>query len=228
MGGGGRLAPFTPSPARQFLPAAVIDGDSYLSLDAGQAWAAPMDGAAAAPRGGSGGGVVADVLVEASVWLSTAASSVTITVRAGPVPEAALVQRDVAVRHGAGVASPPQRSRRSPPSPAAAASHAHAPAPPAPAAVSAANCSSGALMHDTDVCPGGPPGYVDLDLSTEPDPLAACAAACCGWLPCTAWIVRNFSGTDGNCSGSGVTCCWLKPGCSEVRGGIHGAAAPPP
>ena len=53
-------------------------------------------------------------------------------------------------------------------------------------------------MHDTDVCPGGPPGYVDLDLSTAPDPLAACAAACCGWLPCTAWIVRNFSGTDGD------------------------------
>jgi hypothetical protein len=123
-------------------------------------------------------GTVTDALVEASVWLTSPMSSVTVVVRAGPQDAAS--------------------SRLPPPR------------------ISVANCTSGTRMNNTDVCPGGPPGYRDADFSHSNDPFGDCAEACCAWPECTAWIVRNFTGEDFNCSGSGVTCCWLKPGCSEV------------
>jgi hypothetical protein len=86
-------------------------------------------------------------------------------------------------------------------------------------------------MNDTDVCSGGPPGYRDLSVAGAPDALGACAAACCAWANCTAWIVRHLAGRDGNCSGE--LCCWLKPGCAPgsqtpVAGAVSAFRAPPP
>jgi hypothetical protein len=78
----------------------------------------------------------------------------------------------------------------------------------------APNCTLGALLNNTDVCPGGPPGYRDLSVANATDPLAACAAACCAWDECTAWIVREFEGTDHNCTDE--LCCWLKPSCTDT------------
>jgi len=62
------------------------------------------------------------------------------------------------------------------------------------------------------VCPGGPDGYRDLSVAGAADPLGACAAACCAWDACAAWIVRDLAGTDGNCTNE--RCCWLKPDCT--------------
>lgn len=164
------------------IPASVVDGDMYLTLQAGEVWNAPMNGSQAPPNG-----LVSDALIEVSVWLAAPASSVSLVFRAAP----------------------PSSSVKAP----------------------ASNCTSGAFMNNTDVCPGGPSGYRDMDLSHTANALGVCAAACCAWEECSAWIVRKFSGSDGNCSGSNVTCCWLKPGCSETvpaGGAISAFVARPP
>lgn len=57
-------------------------------------------------------------------------------------------------------------------------------------------------------------GYRNLDVAKTPDPFAACASSCCAWDACTAWIVRNFTGRDFNCTNT--LCCWLKPRCAET------------
>ena len=77
------------------------------------------------------------------------------------------------------------------------------------------SCPFGPVLNNTDVCSGGPVGYRDLSVAGTPDPLGACQAACCEWDQCTAWIVREFSGTDKNCTDT--LCCWLKPNCDPSQ-----------
>ena len=76
-------------------------------------------------------------------------------------------------------------------------------------------CTFSSLLNDTDVCSGGPVGYRDLSVAASQDPLAACAQACCDWDECTAWVVRQFSGNDHNCTNT--LCCWLKPDCDPSQ-----------
>jgi len=56
--------------------------------------------------------------------------------------------------------------------------------------------------------------YRTLDISKEATPLTACAAACCAWNGCGAWVVQSGTGAsqhDHNCTATTTTCCWLKP-----------------
>lgn len=93
-------------------------------------------------------------------------------------------------------------------------------------------CNASTLYQDTDACSGGPAGYRDLDVSGATDPVAACDAACCQWRECTAWVLRNESEMDHNCS-AGSVCCWLKPNCPRSQadkrpGCLSGYMAPSP
>lgn len=200
-------------------PPVPEDGDAFLTLEAGSAWSAPLKAGLAS---------IGDALFEASLWVEEGGAA-SLTVRAGSVPRAGAGARvaredDAGVRRSgrAFLDGAKRRKTASPPQP-----------PPAarPARGDGDSCSFGPTLNNTDVCSGGPPGYRDLSVATAPDPLAACAAACCSWAECTAWIVRPLSGTDKNCTNE--LCCWLKPGCqpgqtSPVPGATAQFLAPRP
>ena len=100
-----------------------------------------------------------------------------------------------------------------------------------PLAGEGGECAFGPRLNNTDACPGGPVGYRDLSVWGAADPLGACEAACCAWEACTAWVVRQFSGRDHNCTDT--LCCWLKPSCepsetSPVGGATAAFKAVPP
>jgi len=187
------------------VPPVVEDGDAFLSLQPGAAWAAPLKAGVAS---------VGDGLFEASVWLD-AGGAVALIVRAGAVAEGgahvvrALSSEDTGLarstkRRGgdsAQLQQPQPPNQGQPPASA-----------PAPLTLADGNCTFGALLNATDICPGGSPLYRNFAVQGEAAPLAACAAACCAWSDCTAWIVRPFEGTDRNCTNA--LCCWLKPECS--------------
>jgi len=186
-------------------PPVVEDGDAFLTIAAGAAWAAPLKPGVAS---------VGDGLFEASVWLD-AGGAVSLLVRAGALPGAA--------RGGTHV----ERVRAAP---ARGGSKRRAAAepllPPQPqtqaqqqqqqqlqlAAADGDNCTYGPLLNGSDICPGGSLLYRNFAVQGEAVPLAACAAACCAWSNCTAWIVRPFTGTDRNCTDT--LCCWMKPDCA--------------
>lgn len=173
------------------VPPVPEDGDAFLVLAAGTAWSAPLR---------NGRASVGDGLFEASVWVEEG-GAVSVILRAGSVPHASgRIMRaggDEVARAGRkGLAESKSKQQQV----------------AAPPCTAMATCTFAAQMHDTDVCPGGPPGYRDVSVENSSDPLAACAAACCAWQDCTAWIVRELQGTDGNCTDE--NCCWLKPGCS--------------
>ena len=57
-------------------------------------------------------------------------------------------------------------------------------------------------------------------MSAEKDAVAACAAACCGWDGCGAWVVQSGTGPsrdDQQCTATTTTCCWLKPNAHGPR-----------
>ena len=183
------------------VPPVVEDGDAFLTIAPGAAWAAPLK---------SGIASIGDGLFEASVWVDVAGGAVSLVVRAGALPAAAAaaagggarVERThhkLAARH---------EKRRAP---AAAATQPPTLALQAAPTPTEGNCSSGALLNGTDICPGGSPLYRNFNVSGAADPLASCASACCAWSDCTAWIVRPFQGTDRNCTDT--LCCWMKPSC---------------
>ena len=83
------------------------------------------------------------------------------------------------------------------------------------------NCSTTRVLLNTDLCPGGPPGYHNLEVSDA----NTCAEKCCADSTCAVWVMRNVSVTADNCT-SGSTCCWLKPefeGTSVSSGTTSGA-----
>ena len=174
------------------VPPVVEDNDAFLTIAAGSAWAAPL-----APGLSS----VGDGLFEASVW-ANAGGAVSLVVRAGPLPAAA--EGGAHIERAQAVPARDSNKR---------AAAAHSPQLQLQPQLSAptGNCSFGPQMNGTDVCLGGSDLYRDFSVQAEADPLAACAAACCAWDNCTAWIVRPFSGTDRNCTDT--LCCWLKPLC---------------
>jgi hypothetical protein len=177
----------------KFLPTppSVVDGDAFLTIPAGSSWTAPL-----AP----GVSTLGDVLVEASVWLE-AGGAVDVVLRAGTAP-APLLPATVTRAAAGGVGK-----QRHGPKSQQTDSTVRLPTPPA-------NCTAGPHMNDTDVCSGGPVGYRDMSVAGVADPFGACAAACCAWDSCTAWVVRHLDGTDANCTNE--LCCWLKPGCSDT------------
>jgi hypothetical protein len=153
-------------------PAAVVDGNAFLTLPAGAAW---LPGTAAP---------IEDALVEAAVWL-TANSTFSLVVRAF------------------NSSAPP------PPGPP--------PPGPPPACI-----AEPALLNGSDVCAGGPPGWRNLDVSGAPQPVEACAAACCAWAgagaadSCNSFVVSPGPAAE-NCSAPTTTaCCWLKLDCRDT------------
>ncbi len=193
----------------KFLPSppSVTNGDSYLTISPGTAWTAPLANGVAS---------VTDALVEASVWLE-AAGEVHLVVRAAASAVAwpARDTQTAAAAHSANTAkrqAPKHRDHRG----------------TAPI-LGDAGCKLGPYMNNTDVCSGGPVGYRDFSVQGATDPLATCAAACCAWGECTAWIVRQLAGADANCTDT--LCCWLKPGCNQTSpfpGATSGRVAQPP
>lgn len=179
------------------VPPVVEDGDAFLTVAAGSAWAAPLKPGLAS---------VGDGLFEASVWVD-AGGAVSLVVRAGALPAAAEGGTHIERARGAPARGNKRRAAAAP-LPQPQPEH-----PPSPLGLSAddGNCTFGARLNGTDICPGGSDLYRDFSVQDEADPLAACAAACCAWSDCTAWIVRPFSGTDRNCTNT--LCCWMKPLC---------------
>lgn len=180
----------------KFLPGApipaLLDGDFFLALPAGTAHAVVAD----EPIG--------DALVEASVWVEEG-GAVSLLVRATGAPTEAVGNARARIEHAPATSGAAPASKR----------HA-APSERAAAAASApSSCSWAPLLNNTDACPGGPVGYRDLSVAAAPNALAACAAACCAWDQCTAWVVRDLAGTDGNCTNE--LCCWLKPECDASQ-----------
>jgi hypothetical protein len=192
----------------KFLPSppSLLDGDAFLSVRAGATWEAALN--------------VNDALFEAAVWVEEG-GVISLIIRAGAVPphirKASSVER---VRDG---------ESRDPPTKRAA--HGAAVTLPTPRTPQSETCTLGPLLNNTDACAGGPPGYRDLDVAHAPDPRSACAAACCAWSDCTAWVMRQLHGTDENCTDT--LCCWLKPDCapsqtSPVDGATAQFVAAPP
>ena len=155
-------------------PAAIVDGNAFLTLAPGAAWFALPPGP------------VADGLFEAADWLE-AHGVVSLVLRA------------------ANASGPPP-----PPPP---------PPPPGPAPCVA----EPALLNGSDVCPGGAPGWRNLDVSGAPRPIDACTAACCAWASatevddsCNAFVVAPGPAADAaNCSRGIAACCWLKSNCLD-------------
>lgn len=172
------------------VPPIVEDGDAFLVMDPGTSWIAPLNNNLSS---------INDALIEASVWL-VQGGSMSMMVRANNLPS----KLNYRTRIGRSYTSLPSYTKNR--------------SAPVNATVSTLNtddstttCTYGPIMNNTDVCSGGPPGYRDMSVANQPDPLGYCAAACCAWSECTAWIVRNFTGTDNNCTNE--LCCWLKPYC---------------
>ena len=180
------------------IPPIVEDGNAFLSLPPGTFWALPP----------SPSGPIGDALFEASIWVE-AGGAAALLLRAGPLPASpATVRSSLSTAPATSAERASYRAAGKRRGAEAGLQFVAATTAPPP------SCAFAPTLHDTDVCSGGPPGYRDLPLPATPDPLAACAAACCAWDDCTAWIVRPFSGADGNCSSSGgEICCWLKPDC---------------
>ena len=180
------------------------DGDAFLSLAAGTAWSLPLKQGVAS---------VGDGLFEASIWVDEGGAA-SLVVRAGPAAASGGRGHRIVRTAGGGASGLDlRRGTRARSAGTALEEPAAAPARALVAApcVAAANCSFGPLLNGSDICPGGSDQYRDLSVQGEADPLAACAAACCAWEECTAYIVRPFSGTDRNCTDT--LCCWMKPQC---------------
>lgn len=175
----------------KFLPSppSLLDGDMYLSLRAGAMWTATLNTAS-----------VGDALFEAAVWLEEG-GVISLIIRAGAPHQTHRSSSLERALDGDSRERPTKRSGQ------------HAVTPyPAPKMNS---CTLGPLLNNTDACSGGPVGYRDLDVANDPDPQAACAAACCAWSNCTAWVLRQLQGTDKNCTDT--LCCWLKPDCDPSQ-----------
>jgi hypothetical protein len=140
---------------------------------------------------------LAEAVVEASLWVEEG-GAVALVVRGAGLRSSAGAGAERVQRTGSAAAAAGGGKQRTQPDPA----------PPAP-------CAFDAVLNNTDACSGGPPGYRDLSVAGAASPLAACAAACCAWDACSAWVVRALAGTDGNCSDT--LCCWLKPGCDASQ-----------
>ena len=174
-------------------PPTVDDGDMFLTISPGTAWSAPLNNGVTA---------IQDALVEASLWLiEGGAASVIVRSSTIPLAENGLtISREHSIKkysgHSGLVDSKRWNKDRN----------------KNDNVDSFSSCEFFPIQNNTDVCSGGPVGYRDLSVANAPDPLSACASACCAWSDCTAWIVRNFEGTDENCTNE--LCCWLKPTCS--------------
>ena len=188
-------------------PPSVNDGDMFLTLPAGTAFSAPLS---------NGVANIQDAIVEASLWLDQGGSASVIVRSTGAVHTRdgftiKKEQNNVKLSGHSDLAGAKSRhalyqSKQS------LGENAYAHKQLITPANSNSTCDYLPINNNTDVCSGGPPGYRDLSVQNSPDPFAACAAACCDWSECTAWIVRSFEGTDENCTNE--LCCWLKPDCS--------------
>jgi hypothetical protein len=203
----------------KFLPSppSIEDGDAYLALPAGSAYTAPP----------STSGALGDGVFEASLWLEEGGATALVLRAVAAAPpvqqqqqqqqqQQPTVQRSLAPG-GQGSSSSSSSSSSS----YRASYKRHAAQEGGGAAVQPAqpaqqpSCQFQPPLNHTDACPGGPVGYRDLSVAAASDPLSACAAACCQWALCTAWVVRALSGTDGNCTDE--LCCWLKPDCAPSQ-----------
>jgi len=177
-------------------PPIVADGDMYLTMPAGASWSAPLSNDISS---------IQDALIEASLWLDQGgAASVIIRSGGAALDKQVKIVREEHVQRQGGHSDLAEfkrhsESKRDNNAYIQQSSH-------------ASKCEFLPINNNTDVCSGGPPGYRDLSVANAPDPLSACAAACCDWNECTAWIVREFQGTDENCTNE--LCCWLKPSCA--------------
>ena len=180
-----------------FLPAAEFDGDVTLPLPAGSAVVVNNTASASQNSSHRGSTAIPDsALYEATVWVAYPGDgNITMVVHGNKM-------KPVAAASAA----------------AAPALHTTGGARDVPPAGSKDTCTQSAanIFNGTDIAGANFKGisYRTMDISKVAEPLQACAAACCAWNGCGAWVVQSGTGPsqhDHNCTKSTTTCCWLKP-----------------